>query len=78
MGRKKNERNEASRTIAKAILEQYKPTTKEQMQDALRDIFGPIFEAILKGEMDSRLGKPMIGEPRAHPISEMDIRTRPF
>ncbi len=39
---KKNERSEASRVIAKAILEQYKPTTTEEMQDALRDIFGPM------------------------------------
>ena len=26
------------------------------MQDALKDIFGPMFEAILQGEMDSHLG----------------------
>jgi len=29
---------------------------KEEMQDALRDIFGPMFEAMLQGEMDSHLG----------------------
>lgn len=56
MARKKDERSEASRAIAKAILEQYKPTTTEEMQDALRDIFGPMFEAMLQGEMDSHLG----------------------
>ena len=56
MTRKKNERSEASRAIANAILEQYKPTTTEEMQDALRDIFGPMFEAMLQGEMDSHLG----------------------
>ena len=56
MSKNKNERNEASRAIAKAILEQYKPTTKEEMQDALRDIFGPMFEAMLQGEMDEHLG----------------------
>ena len=56
MSKNKNERNEASRAIAKAILEQYKPTTKEEMQDALRDIFGPMFEAMLQGEMDGHLG----------------------
>ncbi len=56
MAKKKNERSEASRAIAKAILEQYKPTTTEEMQDALRDIFGPMFEAMLQGEMDSHLG----------------------
>ena len=56
MARKKDERSETSRAIAKAILEQYKPTTTEEMQDALRDIFGPMFEAMLQGEMDSHLG----------------------
>ena len=56
MARKKDERNEASRAIAKAIIDQYKPTTREEMQGALRDIFGPMFEAMLQGEMDSHLG----------------------
>lgn len=56
MVRKKDERSEGRRAIAKAILEQYKPTTTEEMQDALRDIFGPMFEAMLQGEMDSHLG----------------------
>ncbi len=26
------------------------------MQNALKDIFGPMFEAMLKGEMDTHLG----------------------
>ena len=26
------------------------------MQDAVKDIFGPMFEAMLRGEMDSHLG----------------------
>lgn len=56
MVRKKDKRSEGRRAIAKAILEQYKPTTTEEMQDALRDIFGPMFEAMLQGEMDSHLG----------------------
>lgn len=56
MSKKKDERNETRHAIAKAILEQYKPTTTEEMQDALRDIFGPMFEAMLQGEMDGHLG----------------------
>ena len=56
MTKKKNERSAASRAIAKMILEQYKPTTAQGMQDALRDIFEPMFEAMLQGEMDSHLG----------------------
>ena len=26
------------------------------MQDAIKDVFGPMFEAMLQGEMDSHLG----------------------
>ena len=42
--------------LANAIVEQYKPETKEDVQDALKDIFGPIFEAMLQGEMNAHLG----------------------
>ena len=56
MAKKKDERSEAGRAIAKAILDQYKPSTTEEMQDALREIFGPMFEAMLQGKMDSHLG----------------------
>ena len=56
MAPRKNRRNEAGRAIAQAIIEQYQPTSAEEMQDALRDVFGPMFEAMLQGEMDSHLG----------------------
>lgn len=42
--------------IAEAILEQYKPTTVGEMQDALKEIFGPMFEAMLQGELTAHLG----------------------
>ena len=42
--------------IAKAIIDEYQPTNAEEMQNALKDIFGPMFEAMLQGEMDSHLG----------------------
>lgn len=35
--------------IAKAILEQYGCKNVEDMQDAIKDIFGPMFEAMLQG-----------------------------
>lgn len=54
--RKNDKRNAAGRAIAKAILNQYQPSNAEEMQDALRDVFGPMFEAMLQGEMDSHLG----------------------
>ena len=56
MAPRKNKRSEASKAIAQAIIEQYQPASAEDMQDALRDIFGPMFEAMLQGEMNSHLG----------------------
>ena len=56
MSRRKTHEHEGSRAIAKAILEEYQPQTVQEMQDALRDIFGPMFEAMLQGEMEEHLG----------------------
>ena len=42
--------------LAQAILEAYQPNSVEDMQNALKDIFCPMFEAMLKGEMDNHLG----------------------
>ena len=56
MATKKRKQSETGRAIAEAILEQYKPTNQEEMQDAIKDIFGPMFEAMLQGEMDAHLG----------------------
>ena len=56
MSSRKKEGSEGREAIAKAILEQYKPKTAEEMQSALRDIFGPMFEAMLQGEMEGHLG----------------------
>ncbi len=54
--RKKIKRNPAAEAVAKAILENYQPETVEDMQNAIKDIFGPMFESMLQGEMDSHLG----------------------
>ena len=56
MAPRKNKRSEAGKAIAQAIIEQYQPTNAEEMQDALKDIFGPMFESMLQGEMDTHLG----------------------
>ena len=56
MNRKKNDSREGGQAIAKAILEEYQPTSVQEMQEALRDIFGPMFEAMLQGEMEGHLG----------------------
>ena len=55
MTRKKKELA-PNRQLAQAIIDQYQPQSVEDMQDALKDIFGPMFEAMLQGEMNSHLG----------------------
>ena len=52
--RKKDNRQGAA--IAQQIVEQYKPGSAEEVQEAIKDIFGPIFEAMLQGEMEEHLG----------------------
>lgn len=42
--------------LAESIINTYKPKSVADMQDALKDIFGPMLEAMLKGEMDNHLG----------------------
>lgn len=42
--------------LAEEILAAYQPETVEEMQEALKDIFGPMFEAMLQGEMNAHLG----------------------
>ena len=42
--------------LAQIILDAYQPESVEDMQEALKDIFGPLFETMLKGEMNHHLG----------------------
>lgn len=56
MAPRKNKRSNASQAIAQAIINEYQPRNAEEMQEALKDVFGPMFEAMLQGEMDSHLG----------------------
>ena len=53
---KKIQRDPQSVALAQTILEKYQPETKENVQEAMKDIFGPIFEAMLQGEMNAHLG----------------------
>lgn len=53
MAKKQPTRGES---LAKAIISEYKPKTVEDMQNALKDVFGPMFEAMLNGEMENHLG----------------------
>ena len=68
----KKKRNTKGAAIAQAILEQYQPQTKEDMQEAIKDIFGPMFEAMLQGEMDSHLGYEMTTVIKIPITAEMD------
>ena len=54
MARKKEDTKKNA--LVNAILEQYQPKSVDDMQNALKDIFGPMFEAMLNGEMKSHLG----------------------
>ena len=49
-------RNPASVALAQKIIEEYNPQSVEDMNNALKAIFGPIFEAMLQGEMNHHLG----------------------
>ena len=53
---RRNNKNTKGAEIAKLILERYQPESKEDVQNALKDIFGPMLEAMLQGEMDNHLG----------------------
>ena len=53
---RKNKQNTRGAAIVQAIMGEYQPQTQEEMQDAIRDVFGPMFEAMLQEEMDSHLG----------------------
>lgn len=55
MGRKKKELK-PNELLAREIISQYQPQTVADMQDALKDIFGPMSGAMLQGEMNSHLG----------------------
>lgn len=49
-------RNPTSVALAQKIIEEYNPQSVEDMNNALKDIFGPMFEAMLQGEMNNHLG----------------------
>ena len=44
--------------IAQQILNNYDNKSSEDVQDVLKQIFGPIFESMLKGEIDGKSSRP--------------------
>lgn len=62
----KIKRNPAAVKIANEILKEYDCDSVADMQDALKEIFGPLFEGMLQGEMDYHLGyKSNSKEPKS-------------
>ena len=49
-------KNKSKNELVEAIIDAYQPETAKDVQDALKDIFGPMFEAMLQGEMNCHLG----------------------
>lgn len=54
MTRKKQDKKSVE--LAQSIIDTYQPESVEDMQNALKDIFGPMFEAMLQGELNHHLG----------------------
>ena len=42
--------------LANELIAKYQPETVEDMENALKSVFGPMFETMLKGEMTNHLG----------------------
>ena len=49
-------RNPKSKELADLIIQNYDIEDAQDIDEALKDIFGPIFEAMLKGDMNHHLG----------------------
>ena len=56
MAKKDIERNPAAEKIADLILNNYDVQNSKDVNEALKDVFGPIFEKMLNAEMDAHLG----------------------
>lgn len=48
----------AAERVAAAIMEGFSPKTAEEAQEALRSVFGPMIETMLKAELEAHLGYP--------------------
>ena len=56
--------------IVQQILNNYDIKSAEDVQDVLKQIFGPIFESMLKGEMENHLGHKKHERPKTVTMSE--------
>ena len=80
LARKNKDKNKSD--LARRIIEEYEPKTAEDMQDALRDIFGPLFESMLEAELDDHLGYennergPKDSDNRRNGYSKKKLKTK--
>ena len=67
--------------LAQRIIDEYQPKTAEDIQEALRNIFGPLFETMLDAELEGHLGYadnergPKDGENRRNGYSKKSLKT---
>lgn len=50
----KKKKDQKSAKLDQSIIDAYQPEWVEDMQEALKDVFGPMFEAMLRGELDNQ------------------------
>lgn len=75
MARKK--RNPDAEKLAESILNTYQPESVEDMQDVLKDVFGPLFEKRIQGELNNHLGMtPILKSQRNMTIDETVMAIR--
>lgn len=51
-------KDQAAERAAAAIMREYSPRTADEAQEAMRAVFGPMIEAMLKAELEAHLGYP--------------------
>ena len=52
----KREKNPERDRLVKELIAEYQPKDLLELQDVLKEIFGPLMEDMLKGELDAHLG----------------------
>ena len=51
-------KNPQADRVAKAIMDEFAPKTADEAQEALKAVFGPMIETMLKAELEAHLGYP--------------------
>lgn len=65
--------------LAQEIAKQFDPQSAEDADEALKELFGPIFESLLQGEMSHHLGYENNNkEKNKRRIVEMDMVKKLF